>query len=76
MPGLFAMMICYLGVTAFLAYWISWEIQNKETRPSFWTTIRTDLVELLGKRRDAARNTRFGTVTATRQGTGHAQEPV
>jgi hypothetical protein len=62
MLGFLAMMSCFAGLVAFLSYWVSWEMQHKDTRPSFQTKIWTDLMDLIGKRRDSVRNARFGPV--------------
>jgi len=43
MLGFFGMMIIFVGVNCLLSYWVSWDLQHKETRPGFGTQIRNDI---------------------------------
>jgi hypothetical protein len=58
MLGLFAMLLVLLAVAALLSYWVSWELENKETRPSFLAKAGSDLAALVGRRRDEVPGTR------------------
>jgi len=43
MLGFFGMIVVFLGVICLLCYWVSWEMQHKETRPGFGAQIRNDI---------------------------------
>jgi hypothetical protein len=43
MLGFFGMIVVFLGVNCLLSYWVSWDMQHKETRPGFGTQIRNDI---------------------------------
>jgi len=58
MLGLIAMLLVLLAVAALLSYWVSWELENKETRPSFLAKAGSDMAGLFGRRRDEAAETR------------------
>lgn len=44
MVGLLVMVLVFLALIAAGAYWISWELQNMETRPGFLKMVWTDCV--------------------------------
>ena len=58
MLGLFAMLLIQLAVAALLSYWVSWELENKNTRPSFFAKAAGDLAGLFGRDRDEVAETR------------------
>jgi hypothetical protein len=58
MLGLVAMLLVLLAVAALLSYWVSWELENKSTRPSFLARAASDLAGLFGRGRDEAAETR------------------
>jgi hypothetical protein len=43
MIGFFGMIVVFLGLNCVLSYWVSWDMQHKETRPGFGTQIRNDI---------------------------------
>ncbi len=57
MLGLCAMLLVLLAVAAVLSYWVSWELENKYTRPSFMTKVWNDGTGLFGRTRDHAAET-------------------
>ena len=64
MLGLFAMLLTLFAVAAVLAYWVSWELENKNTRPSFMAKFWGDVAGLLGRDRAEARATETGSLSA------------
>lgn len=56
MLGFFGMMAVLLGSISVCSYWISWDLQHKDYRPSFARKTRDDLAHLLGKRRGLVGN--------------------
>ena len=58
MLGLFAMLLILLAVAALLSYWVSWELENKNTRPSFFARAAADLGGLFGRERNDVAETR------------------
>jgi hypothetical protein len=51
MLGLCAMLLVLTAFISVGAYWISWEIQHKEKRPTFTAKFRNDFVALFGRPR-------------------------
>jgi hypothetical protein len=58
MLGLFAMLLVLLAVAAVLSYWVSWELENKNTRPNFFAKAAADLGGLFGRGGDKVAETR------------------
>jgi hypothetical protein len=58
MLGLCAMLLVLFAVTAVLSYWVSWELENKNTRPSFMTKLWIDCTGVLGRGRNRVAETR------------------
>jgi len=58
MLGLIAMLLVLLAVAAVLSYWVSWELENKDTRPNFFAKAASDLGGLFGRGRDDVAETR------------------
>jgi len=58
MLGLFAMLLVLLAVAAILSYWVSWELEDKNTRPGFLAKAASDLAGLFGRDRDEVAETR------------------
>ena len=52
------MLLVLFAVTAVLSYWVSWELENKNTRPSFMTKVWIDCTGLLGRGRNRVAETR------------------
>jgi len=64
MLGLFAMLLVLFAVVAVLAYWVSWELENKNTRPSFMAKFWGDVSGLFGFERADARSAETGSISA------------
>jgi len=64
MLGFFGMIVAFVGVNCLLSYWVSWDMQHRETRPGFGTQIGNDVAELLqsltAKRRRATEKKSVG----------------
>jgi hypothetical protein len=56
MLGFFGLMAVLMALISLGSYWISWDLQPKESRPSFATKAWDDLADLLGKCRRVAQN--------------------
>jgi hypothetical protein len=54
MLGLLGMLSGMLAVTAVISYWISWDMQPQDGRPSFTGTVYSDLVKLFAKWRSSS----------------------
>jgi hypothetical protein len=52
MLGLCAMLLVLLAVAAVLSYWVSWELENKNTRSGFMTKVWNDFSGLFGRGRN------------------------
>ena len=50
------MMSVFVALISMASYWISWDLQPKESRPSFTTTTWHDVADVLEKCRAAVRN--------------------
>ena len=64
MLGLFAMLLVMFAVAAALSYWVSWELENKYTRPNFAAKVVGDCARLFGRGHDEAHATETGPVSA------------
>jgi hypothetical protein len=64
MLGLFAMLLVLFAIAAVLAYWVSWELENKNTRPSFMVKFWNDFAALFGRGREEAQSPETGPVSA------------
>ncbi len=64
MLGLIAMLLILFAVAAVLADWVSWELENKNTRPSFMAKFWNDVGTLFGRGREEARSPETGPVSA------------
>ncbi len=51
MLGLCAMLLVLFAVAAVLSYWVSWELEDKNTRPGFMAKFWSDFAGLLGRGR-------------------------
>ena len=49
MLGLFGLMSVLLALISLCSYWISWDLQPSESRPSFARQARADFADLLRK---------------------------
>ena len=49
MLGLCAMLLIMLAIAAVLSYWVSWELENKNTRPSFTAKLWSDCAGIFGR---------------------------
>ena len=58
MLGLCAMLLVLFAVAAILSYWVSWELENKNTRPTFMAKVWNDCRELLGRGAEPMAETR------------------
>jgi hypothetical protein len=56
MLGFFGLMAVLMALILLASYWISWDLQHKEYRPSFATKALDDLADLLGKCRRVLQN--------------------
>ena len=56
MLGFFGLMSVLLGLTFMASYWISWDLQHKDYRPSFVRKTCDDFADLLRKFPGAVRN--------------------
>jgi hypothetical protein len=56
MFGFFGLMAVLLALIALVSYWISWDLQPKESRSPFAATAWHDLGALLAKYRGVVRN--------------------
>lgn len=62
MLGLFGMIAVLLALICLNSYWIFWEMQHKEHRSSFLTTVATDFFDLFGRCCMAVQNARLRSV--------------
>jgi hypothetical protein len=56
MLGFFGLMAVLLALISLCSYWISWDLQHKDYRPSFATRALGDIVDLVRKCRGVLRN--------------------
>jgi hypothetical protein len=56
MLGFFGLMAILLALISLGSYWISWDLQHKEHRPSFATKTWDDFVDLVRKCRGVFRD--------------------
>ena len=58
MFGFFGLMAVLLALNFMVSYWISWDLQDKESLSPFATNARRDFVALVGKWRDGVKRWR------------------
>ena len=51
MLGLCAMLLVFFALIGTLSYWVSWELLDKRTRPSFTKKLLSDFAGLLQRER-------------------------
>jgi hypothetical protein len=49
MVGFLGLIFALFALICLFAYWISWEVQHKPTRPAFTTKVWNDAVRLVGR---------------------------
>lgn len=68
MIGFLGLMTVLLSLIAVISYWISWDLQPSQNRPTFMAKVRLDLAELLSRYAGSGKSTAMHSppVTAAR----------
>jgi len=64
MFGLFAIIAVQVAFIGACSYWMSWDMQHKDRRPTFTAQLRNDLVDFMRKNSGAGRNRASRSVAA------------
>ena len=75
MIGFSLLTLLMVALTWLVAYWISWEIQDSRTRPTFAAQFRSDRTRLLGRNR-LARSPGISTIVVPTNSTARATFPA